>query len=487
MSLKQKAVKGVLWASAQNWGRQALFFITFVILARLLGPEDVGLVSLSTIVIHFVHALLGSSFSDAIIQRKKLDPEHLDTSFWCNLGIGVFLFILSLATANVIAASFNQPELASLIRWMSFIVVLSALNTTQQAILRRQLAFKSLAIRGLLGQMCGSITAIIMALNGLGVWSLVAQQLVTNLASTILLWKISNWRPGLKISKKHFQDLFNFGINIVGINILTFVNVRSDDLLIGYFLGPTVLGYYTVAYKLLVTLTQLMTDTVRQVILPTFSRLQENQEKMREAFYTATELVGFAAIPAFAGMALLAPEIVLSLFGEQWEPSIPVMQLLAFVGVMRTLFNFTGAIMMSVGKPTWALGIMVAETVTQIIAFLIAAQWGIVAVAAALVVASYLFAPIKLWIIYRLIHLDIKVYFSHFIPPVLASSVMALGIFLCKHLFMDSMTPQYFLAGIIPISIILYGLVIFLTAPQFFRRLIDIAQQASAKKIPKKT
>ncbi|MCM1984906.1 MOP flippase family protein [Lyngbya confervoides] len=478
MSFQQKVVKGVLWTSIQNWGSQALFFVTFLVLARLLGPETFGLVSLSTIFIHLIQALLGQGFSDAIIQRKDLDREHLDTAFWANFGIGLFLFILGVISAPAIALAFKQPDLIPIVRWMSLLVVFNSVNTTQQAILRREMNFKALAARQLAGQLAGTIVAITLALMNFGVWSLVCQQLVTSIVGTLLLWKITRWRPKLKFSVKHFRDLYRFGINVVGINILTFLNVRGDDLLIGYFLGPVALGYYTVAYKMLVTLTQLLTDTIRQVVLPSFSRLQNDLEKMRRAFYTATELVGFVTLPAFLGMAVLAPELVLGLFGDQWQPSIPVMQCLAFVGVARALVNFTGAVIMAMGKPSWSLMLSLSDTLVRIIAFAIAVQWGIVAVAIALVISTYLFAPIRLVVVNQLIPLDFLTYCKQFIPPLLGSGVMVVSLLTAKQFLNLTLNAQFLLGLYILIGALAYGLTTAIGAPDLTQRLLKLARIA---------
>lgn len=486
MSLQQKAIKGVIWTSLQNWGGQALFFITFLVLARQLGPATFGLVSMANVFIHFVQALLGQSFADAIVQRKELEDEHLDTAFWTNLGIGVLLFVLGLSTADLIATAFKQAELVPIVRVLSFSVVLNSLSSTQQAILRRQLDFKSLAARQLIGQAVGCAVAISMAIGGFGVWSLVAQQLLSNLVGTMLLWKISHWRPGLKVSKRHFKDLFNFGINVIGMNILVFVSLRSDDLLIGYYLGPVALGYYTVAYRLLVTLTQLLTDTVRQVVLPTFSRLQDNKEKVRQAFYTATELMSFAAFPAFSGMAVLSPELVLGLFGEQWQPSIPVMQLLAIVGLLRSVFNFSGAVIMALGKPTWNLVLMLLDTLGKVLTFLIAVRWGIVAVAAGLLISTCLFAPLRLWAIYRLVKLNIRTYLSRYSSPLLGAGIMAGSILLCKSFLGAYLNVKVLLGLCIVLGAVIYLATIWLLAPQFFQKLLGLARSVAPTSLQKR-
>lgn len=476
MSLQQKAIKGVVWTALQNWGSQALFFVTFLILARVLGPQTFGLVSMANVFIHFVQALLGQSFADAIVQRKELEPEHLDTAFWVNLGIGVTLFVMGIAFAPWIGVGFKQSELVPIIRFLSLSVVLNALSSTHQALLRRELNFKSLALRQLAGQFVGSLVAIVMSLTGFGVWSIVSQQLLSNLVGTILLWRMTNWRPHFRLSRSHFQDLFNFGINVIGMNILVFMSLRSDDLLIGYYLGPVALGYYSVAYRLLITITQLLTDTIRQIVLPTFARLQDDLEKMRRAFYTATELISFVSLPAFLGMAVLAPELVLSLFGEQWRNSIPVMQILAFVGLLQSLFNFSGAVIMSLGKPSWNLGIMTLDTIVKVIAFRVGVEWGITTVALGLLIATFSTSPLRLTILQRLLKFNVFAYLGRYLYPLTCSGLMAACIFLGKWILQNQLkiTNIKVLLGVyILIGAGSYLLSIGLIAPKFLKKLQD--------------
>lgn len=482
MNLQQKVIKGVAWSTIQNWGSQALLLITFLILARLLGPETFGLVSMANVFIHFVQALVSQGFSDALIQRKDLEEEHLDTAFWANLALGVLVFSGFLISANVIAKSFQQVQLAPIIQCLSISVVINSFNATQQAILKRHLNFKSLAVRQLIGQMMGCFVSIVMALQGFGVWSLVSQQLISSLVGTALLWHLSDWRPGLKVSLKHFWELFYFGIHVVGISVMTFFNLRGDDLLIGYFLGPVALGYYTIAYKLLVTLTQLLVDTTRQVVLPTFAKLQDDVGKMRHAFYTATELVSFVAIPAFTGMAVLAPNLVFGLFGEQWAASIPVMRLLAFVGLINTAFSFSGAISMALGQPGWNLGILFVETLVKLTAFLIAAPLGITAVAWGLLVATLSITPARLWVVYRFIKISAFDYIKQFMVPVAGSLIMVASIFTVQYIWRGSEYSPLVLCSYIAVGAITYGLSLIILAPQFVQKTMGLLHVVARSK-----
>ena len=473
-SLQNKAIRGFVWSAVENWGTQATQFLTFLILARLLEPEYFGLISLANIFIHFVHALIGSGFNTAIVQRKDLEPEHLDTSFWSNLGISILLTVLGLTSAGIAAKLFSQPNLTPIIQLLSFNVLLSSLGGIQDAILRRNLNFKSLALRSLGGNLSGSIVGITMALLGFGVWSLVCQTLIANTIKVILLWVFCKWRPRLRFSRQHFQDIFSFGINVVGMGLVFFFSRRGDDFVIGYFLGPVALGYYTVAYKFLLTITQVLISTIEKVSLPTFSKLQSEPQKLRQAFYTATKLISFVALPIFFGMTTLAPEIVPTLFGEQWIPSIPVMQILAFVGIIQSALPFTGTLITAMGKPNWQLRILIMNTSLRISAFIVAVKWGIVGIALALVIASYITAPVSLWMVRKLVKISFKVYFRNYVSSLLASLTMAIFLLGIKHFLGHMADIKILLFIYVVLGIVVYMVTMIAIAPKLMTQLWDL-------------
>lgn len=474
MNLRQKVLKGVVWTALQNFGSQIISFVVFSLLARLLGPEVFGLVALAGIFLAFVQIFTDQGLSAAIVQRQELDPEHLDTAFWINVGTGILLTVFGIAAAGVVANIFNEPQLAPIVRWLSLSFLFSAFNSVQSAILSRELAFKSLAIRTLVANFIGGVVGVVMAFQGFGVWSLVGQQLVNGLVAIFVLWRVSDWRPGLNISAKHYQELFAFGINDVGFNVFNFFSRRGDDLLIGYFLGHVALGYYTIAYRVLLLMTQLLISTTSKVALPTFSRLQQEPERLRRAFYTATQLSSLVAVPAFLGVVVLAPELVQVLFGSKWLPSIPVMQVLSFAGVLQSVSYFNGSVIVAMGKPSWRLGITVLNSVSNIVAYALVVHWGIVAVAAAFVIRGYLFSPLPIWMIHKLIHLELSVYLRQYVVPLVSSLVMVIAILGVKYVFGELVSVYMLLSICIAIASVVYGLMIWWTMPQVFQQLLDL-------------
>lgn len=488
MNLKQKAAQGVAWSVIQKWGREIITLITFVTLSRLLPPDTFGLVAMAAVFTSFIEIFLDQGLGAAIVQRPDLERDHLDSAFWTNVVTGILLTVGSITSAGFVAEFYQEPRLAPILRWLSLSFILVALSSTQIAILQRRLSFKSLAARSLVANLAGGIVGVGMALSGYGVWSLVGQNLANGLAAVIVLWTASKWRPRFYLSKKHFMDLFGYGISIIGEKVLLFFTRRSDDFLIGYYLGPTMLGYYTIGYRLLLVLIRLVTGITNSVAFPTFSRMQHEPERMRRAFYKVTQYTSLLAFPAFIGLAVLAPELVPVLFGEQWIPSIPVMQVLALIGILQSVLFFNGSVIKASGKPSWNLGIMFLTSVCSVIGFLIAVRSGIVAVAISFVIAGYLVAPVSYLAVQRLIKVNIRTYSQQFLAPLSASLFMVVIILGLKH-FIESRELNlylelsiYLLAGVST-----YLMVIVLTARTLAYQIMDLIRIVLPKWSSKKT
>jgi PST family polysaccharide transporter len=372
---------------------------------------------------------------------------------------------------------FSQPQLTPIIRWLSLSFLISALSKVQEAIFRRNLAFKTLAIRSLVAVVAGGLCGVIMAFMGFGVWSLVGQQLTNGLVQILVLWWASDWRPGLNVSLRHFRELFSFGINVLVMNILEYINIRADDFLIGYFLGPVALGYYSIAYRLMMIVLDLLTNTMNQVAIPLFSRLQKEPERMREAFYRVAELASLVSFPIFFGLAALAPELIRVLFGAKWLPSIPVIQILSFIGVLHSVSYFNGTVIMAMGKPSWKVMVNFIYSIANLVAFIAVVRWGIVAVAAAYVIRGYvLLPPIEMALVSRLIHTNLSTYVRRLIAPLTASLAMVIAIWMVKHFITGFVSLYVLLSVSVVIGAFVYIVTILMVAPKLVRQVLDLAQ-----------
>ncbi len=475
MSLRQQAIRGAMWSAIEKWGAQLVSTAIFLLLARLLGAEAFGLVALANVFMYFMQIFLDQGFAQAIIQKDKLEPEHLDTAFWTSVLMGTLFLLTILTSAGTVANFYSEPALAPIIRWMSISFLFAGLSSVQAAILQRNMQFKIFAARSLVATATCGIAGIGAALLGFGVWSLVIKEVVFGSTSALMLWSASSWRPGFRFSLEHFRELFSFGINIIGFNFLDFFNRRSDDLLIGYFLGAVALGYYNVAYRLLLIMIKLLTNVTIQVALPTFSKLQKEPDRMRDAFYKVTRYTSLISFPAFLGMALLAPELVQTLFGNEWLPSVPVMRILAFIGILQSVQYFAGTVLLAMNKPLWRLRVVFLITVFNIAGFFIAVRWGINAVALSYAICVYSFSPIFLILVRKLIGINFKRYLLQYTTPLVSSLFMMALLLGAKHVFRDWANQYAALSIYISVGMLAYLSGIMLLSPNLFNQTYKLA------------
>lgn len=431
--LSQLAIKGVAWSAAQALGSRLLTIVTFIALAHLLGPRSFGIVAFASVGIAFLNTFVALGLAQAIVQLPTLEKRHLDTAFWVSNGLGFLLAAAVVASSWPLARLFHVPEAAPVLQVLALGFPLTALGSCPTAILQRRMAFRSLAIRFTLGSLVGAVVGIGLALLGAGVWSLVAQTLCTSATGLVVVWTAARWRPGLAADRASFSELFRFSRNVVGMGVAWFVLGRTDDFFIGAFLGPALLGIYSVAYRLLVVLMDITISTVEAVALPTFSRLQSDIPRLRRAYSSATRISAVVALPVFFFLLAAAPEVIHVFFGAKWDRSIPVMRVLSVVGVANTLTNFNATLLMSLGQPGRALRFMTIASVANIVAVAIAVHWGIVAVATAVALRTcFVGSPLSIKYVKAALAFTLPEYFVSYVTPLLAS-IPLIGLVLVEH------------------------------------------------------
>ena len=467
-----------MWSATQTWAVRVISFLVMIALARLVIPEAFGLVAYATVFIAFAQIFVDQGFSDAIVQFAQLSREHLDTAFWVSLLIGGFLSIVSVFASNTIAGFFREPQLVPVIKWLSPIFFLSAMSSVQQAILRRALAFKALTIRSLAANLISGVIAVIMALKGYGVWSLVAKLLVAAIVNVVMLWQVSDWRPGFRVSMRPFRELFLFGINIVGGNFVDFLSVHSDDFLIGYFLGPVTLGYYTLAYNLLIVTTDLLISVPNAVAFPLFSGMQSNPAGIKQAFSKVILLQSMVAFPIFLGISVLSSEVIVQLYGVQWIASIPVLALLMLIGVVRSAMYIYSSIFRAAGKPSWRFWIYLLTAALNVVGFVLVVRLGIVAVAASYVLISYLLMPLYFIMIRNLIGVSIRSHLSQYGPAVISSLVMVAIVYAFKLVIGEQIILLERLFILVLTGALAYLVTLRLTYRPAYQQIVEVAQLA---------
>ncbi|CAN5835885.1 lipopolysaccharide biosynthesis protein [soil metagenome] len=394
--LRKRVERGLVWTIADTWGRQLLSLVVFIVIARLVSQADVGLVALAAVFVTLAEIFVDQGLSDAIVQRRALSRGHIDTAFWISMLVGVVLALAGVLLAIPISLLVGEPELQPILQVLSVSFVLTALSSVQMGLLRRELAFRSLALRTLMATGGGGLVGVALAFMGYGAWALVGQALAQAALSVVALWRVSPWRPGLKVSGQHFRDLFGFSRNVVAADVLTFLSRYTDNFLIGAFIGTVPLGIYAVGFRILSATSSALLGISRRVGFSALSRLQHDRERMQRAFYKLSRLMGVIVIPGYLGLALVAPELIVVLFGERWQAAGPVAALLFLAGPVIGIQNVFHALLNAAGQPAVVFRLRLFSTIGNVAGFAIAVAifFDILAVAAAFVLRAYLVMPL---------------------------------------------------------------------------------------------
>ena len=260
---------------------------------------------------------------------------------------------------------------------LSLTFTLAAFTAIQIALLRRALAFRSLAARALVATAVGGVVGVVAALQGFGAWALVAQQVAAAIASVLTLWWVSPWKPSRYVSWSDFRELFRFGSRVVGSDFLSFLSRYSDNFLIGIFLGPAALGLYAVGYRIVEVSQTILINVARKIAFPAFSRLQHDPDRMVRAYLRLTRVASAVILPGYIGLALVATELTVVIFGPEWRSSGQVAAILFLIGPVLTIQAFSDSMLNAAGHPEIVLRFRFITAVTSVIGFVLAVQFGI--------------------------------------------------------------------------------------------------------------
>jgi len=471
MSMKRTAVVSALWAAGESWSLRGVSLIVFLVLARLVDPAAFGLVALAAVYVTTVQALSDQGLATALIQRESLEDAHKDSAFWANLAVGAILALATLALAAPAAAFYSEPRLAPILRWYALWPLLGSLSVVQQALLRRAMRFRELALRQLAGAIAGGIVGIAMAYAGMGVWALVGQQLVNQAVALVVLWSIAEWRPRFAFSYSHFKHLFGFGFNVLAANVVRAVGFQADRLVLGYFLGATELGYYSVAQRLLAIVTDFVAGSAERIVVPLFSRIQGEKERVNRGLMTAQRLLCLITIPAFVGLAATAPVLMPVVLGAKWQASVLSTQILAAASLGYCLSFFFGHVLTALGRPGLRLGIVTAQALAQAIVSLIGVRFGL----AGVTLNQALFYAVELLFLQRNAGFSLPTYLGEGMVPLAGSLVMAATVVLLGREMAD-MRPILQLAAQVALGAAIYGAFILLFARRRVMELRDMAR-----------
>jgi O-antigen/teichoic acid export membrane protein len=349
--LSQKVIRGSVWAFSLRFSNRALVLIKTLILARILTPGDFGIYGFALLSISAIDAFSQTGFQTALIQNRKSIDHYLNTA-WTALLIRSFaLFFLLYAAAPLIAAFFNSPDAAPVIRGLSWILPLSGLVNAGVLNLQKELNLGKHFLIEIVSTSANLVVAIAVALITRSVWAIIWGAIAEHLVKVLLSYAIVPMRPRLELDREKLADLIGFGKWVGGSTILVFLITQGDDIVVGKMLGGPVLGLYQMAFLISNMPATEITTVITRVTLPAYSQLQDDLRQLRVAAYKVIQLNLFLSIPIAGTLFFLSKDITQVLLGEKWLPMVPAMEILCLSGLFRSVNSMLSVLFTSIGKP----------------------------------------------------------------------------------------------------------------------------------------
>jgi O-antigen/teichoic acid export membrane protein len=436
--LRARAAKATTWALLDRGATRTLTTVVFIILARLLTPNEFGIVALALVIRNFLGVFIDQGFSEAIVQMPDLRSRYINTAFWTAIATGLVLALLIVLAGPFIARDIlGNESVAPYLRVLAISLVLTSLSSTQSALLKRDLAFRELAIRRVIAQVVAGVFAVVAALLGAGAWSIVLQTILQGGIGAAILWRFSKWRPSLRFHTASFRSLSVFGVTMVGIDILNVIQQQGDNFLVGRSLGTAALGVYALAFRFYFVVVDIAMSSMMGVALSTFARVQHDLPAVRRAFLSGTRLTALIALPTFAGIGVLAPEMIFVIVGDKWAGAVPVLRALCPSGLVLCLSYLDRSLMIARGRPQFALVVTAVGVALRLIGYVIGVQFGVVGVAVGLSVTSILYWPVRIFMLTSITGASLIQYARQLGPVAISTAVMVFALLLERQALLD--------------------------------------------------
>ena len=378
LSHRKRSIRsGVAWKLAAGVTNDLMRIGIVFALARLLSPAEYGLASMALVISGFALLFSDLALGAGLVQLRTITERDRSTMFWMSVGAGALLTVAGVAASGLIAALFNQPSAQALMAAMSLAFIVTSLGATQAALLTRSMDFRALELRVIAGTAVGGLVGITVAARGGGAWAIVTQQLALAAISTLLLWFVTPWRPRALVSRASIERLARFSAYLMGNRIVFLAERTIVPVMIGRFLGTASLGLFTLGYNLAFMPITRITQPMQEVMFPALSREQDQKHRLAELWLKSLALGCAVALPALAGLAVVAPDFVSVLLGEKWSDAAAVIQVLAWAAIMSAAYGSCTSLVLAVGRADALFVVSLLSLATTTVALAIGIQWGL--------------------------------------------------------------------------------------------------------------
>lgn len=452
---KNNVISSLFWKFAERIGAQGVNLIVSIILARILAPEEYGIVALVTIFITISNVFIESGFGTALIQKKDADNLDFSSVFYCNIVISIILYLIIFFASPLIAKFYNMQLLIPILRVLAISVLIASVKSVQHAYVSRNMMFKKFFASTLIGTLVSAVIGIWMAYKGYGVWALVTQQLLNTIIDTIVLWITVKWRPILKFSLERLKCLFKFGWKMLCSGLMDTIYNELYGLAIGKIYSADQLAFYNRANQFPKLITVNIDGSISSVMLPALSNEQDNKEKLKNMVRRAIKTSSFLLFPMMIGLAVVAEPLVKIILTDKWLPAVPLLQLLCFSYALWPIHTINLQAISALGRSDIFLKLEIIKKAIGIIALLISCPFGIMIMVIMKIVTSIISMFINSYPNKKLLNYSLREQIKDIFPAMLLSLFMGMVVYL---------------VGLIKINIIvllliqvLIGIIIYLT------------------------
>ena len=439
------AVGGAIVTGAGALAKAILQLLAVVVLARLLSPQDFGIMAMVFPLIAFATVFQQAGLGSAVLQRETLTHQELSTIFWTNAAIGSLLCGLLVVVAPWVAHFYHEPRVLALTKASGLLMMLGALSSQHLALLSRQMKFSRLALIDVLSLTIGTSTGIISAYIFGSYWAIFFLSFGTSASMCFFAWMLNGWRPGRMAPLQHIKDVLLFGGHITASNLATYFGRNLDNILIGRWIGSVALGYYERAYKVVLLPVLFVHMPLYRVLVPMLSQARQNQERYRQLFILGFQLSLFMTFPGTFVLIVAAREIVLIVMGEQWLVAAPIFSWLALATLAQLATGPLSMIFVSQDRSREAMISSIVSSLFSSMAFVIGLQWGAVGVAAVYAISELIRTPVMLWYATRKGPVAMRDTTLALMPFLLAAILGALIFFWWKSNFARPASPLLFI------------------------------------------
>ena len=359
----KQVISNMLWRLAERFGAQGVNFAVSVVLARMLTPDDYGIVALATTFTTILGVFLTNGLGTALIQKRDTDELDYSTALITNIGIGIIMYAVVYALAPYIAVYFHQPQVGDVLRVISFTLVIGGVESIEQAKISRAMDFKLFFRATLIGTVFSAVVGVWMAFHGFGVWAIVAQYLFNQIIDTALLWKMLHWRPKLQFSWERLKPLYSYGWRAYSAQMIETLYNSLRSILIGRYYTSADLAFFNRGRHIPDLVNQNTNNAVQSVMFPAYTRVSDNPKRMKQLMRRATSLGTFIIFPAMIGLAMASEALVDVLYTAKWQPAVPFLQIACFVYALTPMHIVNLQAVLAIGRSDISLKVEIFKKI----------------------------------------------------------------------------------------------------------------------------